>query len=160
MPRPRNGEKPQKGKKSVRWDIDPEILARLTVVQSMMVQKARSWQIANAMGYDVRTALRDMDRVRELQRRESIGEIITLRNESLAQLDEVILRSWESYRAADKPHIKNDCLRVILQAQKQKDEILGTKAPDTIKHTGSLGLTLDPKGLTDDELAAIAAGRG
>ena len=159
MPRPRNGEKPQKGKKSVRWDVDPEILARLTVVQSMMVQRARSWQIAQAMGYTVRTALRDMDRVRELQRREAIGDIVAVRNDNIAQLREVQMRAWEQWRNTDKPNVKNDCLRIIMQAEMHIADILGSKAPANINHTGSVAITYDAKGLTDDELAAIASGR-
>ncbi len=84
------------GKKSVKWDRDPEIMLRLTSVAQLMIRGVSLPQIAQALDVCTRTASRDVRRVRTLWRRQSVREIEELRQGHRARLD------WMFQQALDQ----------------------------------------------------------
>lgn len=143
------------GKKSIRWDQDAEILARLTTVAAMMIQGAKGWQIAEALGYSLRSAYRDIDRVDTMWKREAANSVEQSRVRSIAQYREIQTQAWQQYRSTKK----ESWLRIAMDAQSQIDALEGTRKPVGVDvTTGGEKLTFNAKELTDDELAAIAAG--
>lgn len=149
------------GKKSVRWDQDIEILQRLAVVSTMLLQGARPFQIAESMGTSLRTAFRDIGRVDELNRRAALADIETNRTRSIALLREVQTRAWELYRDSEKTIDKLRALKEARECEEQIAALQGTKKPIGIDVTtkGDKLTGVSAKELSDDELAGIAAGR-
>lgn len=150
------------GKKSVRWDQDIEILQRLAVVSTMLLQGARPFQIAESMGTSLRTAFRDISRVDELNRRAALADIETNRARSIALLREVQTRAWELYRTNDASvRERLAALKEARECEEQIATLQGTKKPIGIDVTtkGDKLTGVSAKELSDDELAGIAAGR-
>jgi hypothetical protein len=149
-----------KGKKAVRWDLDVDILNRLREVASMMKQGATALEISTALAYSYKTALRDVERVRELWRREAKQDIETKRAGSLAQYKEVQMRAWEHYRSAMRENkAVLAILRLIADVEDKIADLEGTKAPRGVDVTsGGQPLRMSAKELSDDDLAAIATG--
>lgn len=75
------------GKKSVRWDRDPDIMFRLTEVAQLMIRGNTLPQIAQELDVSIRTASRDVRRVKTLWRRQAVREIEELRQGHRARLD-------------------------------------------------------------------------
>jgi len=146
----------KKGKKSVVWYEDTDILARLAVVSSMKVQGASPLQISEALGYTLRSAYRDIHRCDELYKRESIEDVMTNRNRSIAQFREIQMRSWEQYRENKK---NLQALRLAAEMEDRIVELQGTRKPIGVDvTTGGESLHRSVRNLTDEELARIAAG--
>jgi hypothetical protein len=144
---------PTKGKKSVRWDQDPEILARLESVAQMMSRGARPWQIAEALDTSLITARRDIRRVRILWNRESKKEIERSRQESLVRIKAVQQQAWARYDAEPKKGYR--WLRLVLECEKQVIDIEGSKAPMKVAPTDPTGKKpYDPADLSDEERLA------
>ncbi|GAB4528457.1 MAG: hypothetical protein OHK0046_47300 [Anaerolineae bacterium] len=141
------------GKKSIRWDNDPEILLRLSSVASLMIQGAKQHQIATTMNVSLDTARRDMKRVRTLWRREAESKIEDARATSIAQFEEVKLQAWKEHRNSSSPREKVAWLRVIMEAESKIIELQGTKSPVLMDVT-TAGKPLEPRAMTDDELLA------
>ena len=149
---------PRKGRRSVPWRQDLAILARLDVVAAMMLRGARSHQIAEAMEYSASTAKRDVNRVKKLWLEETRAGVNESRARSVAQLREVQQRAWQEYdRRANARY-----LRLVIECEKEIVSLEGSRP--------AVGIDLTSKGrelrhltaeeLSDDELAAIAAGGG
>jgi Trp operon repressor len=144
-------------KKSVAWDKDPDILARLNIVASMMNQGAKVHQIASSLACSISTANRDVARVKELWRRASKGEIEDKRAEVLAGLEEIKLLAYDDYRAAKQEKRGGmAALRLALDAQKEIAAVLGVKITN-IDLTSKGEKISDARAWTDDELAALLA---
>ncbi len=140
----------KRNQKRIRWDQDVEILARLEQVASMRIQGAKPYQIATALGVNLRTAHRDISRVEELWRRESVGDIVASRDKSIAQYREIQTQAWERYRNAQK---KAEWLRVVMDAEAKIVELQGTKA------TGQIDVTSKGEkvaSINAEEMLAIA----
>lgn len=121
---------PRKGKRSRRWDRDPDVLMRLESVAQLMLRGAKIWQIAEAMGYSFSTARRDIQRVRKMWATETGHKLGELRDASVAQLREVQLRAWQEY---DKAQRKNPSwLRLIRDCELDIVNLQGTKAPEVL----------------------------
>jgi len=122
----------RKGKKSRPWRGDVDILRRLDVVATMMVQGAQSWQIAEALEVSLKTITRDRRRVRLLWKDKANDEVEECRQESLAQLRSVRMHAWDRYTAKDSDgKVKNSAtwLRIILEAERDIAKLEGTQAP-------------------------------
>lgn len=120
-------------KGSVRWDMDTEILNRLREVANMMIRGAKMLEIAEAFHYSTKTAWRDMQRVRELWRREAQTDIVDKRAKSVAQLEEIKLRAWnEYYKQVQSTREKMAALKIIMDAEAKIADLEGTKAPIVI----------------------------
>jgi transposase len=146
----------KKGKRSVIWYEDTDILARLAIVSSMQVQGASPLQIAEALGVTLRTAYRDIRRCDELRKREYIDDVITNRNRSIAQFREIQMRAWEEYRA-NKKNIQ--ALRLAAEMEDRVVELQGTRKPIAVDMTTKgESLHRPPREMTDDELMRIASG--
>lgn len=121
----------RKGKKNVKWDRDPEILARLETVAQMIVRGARAWQIADSLGVSITTANRDIRRVRTLWSREAKKGVEKARQESIAQVRAVQQQAWMRYDA-DKGLAS---LRLILESERDIVALEGTSAPSGVEIT-------------------------
>ena len=120
----------RKGKKSVSWDQDPEILKRLTRVAEMMLDGKYSWQIAEELRCSLATAKRDIRRVRELWKTISKEKMEDLLGDSLATYTRVQLTAWNQLRR--EPAKAAGLLKVILDAQEKVDKLAGIVKPDTV----------------------------
>jgi hypothetical protein len=147
---------PKKGTRSVRWDRDPEILYRLEQVAMMMTQGASLRMIAEAMDYSHTTAQKDVARVYTLWEKEATEKVERQRLFSINQYRLIQIEAWSVWRNMTKEERKKTVnpLRMIAEAESQIVSLQGTKSPEEI----SLTRKTDPRELTDDELAAIAAG--
>lgn len=142
----------ERKKKAIRWDHDLNILTRLEVVSSMLTQGAKAHQIAEALSYSLRTAHRDIDRVYVLWRRESVNDVIAMRDRSIAQYRSIQTQAWAEWRATKKI----SWLRIAMDAEEKVSELQGTKkiALDLTSKGERMG-GASAKDLTDDQLAAI-----
>jgi hypothetical protein len=113
--------KAQKGKKSVSWRNDPEILARLAQVAEMILKGERPYQIAKKFKSSLSTAKRDVVRVKTIWQEENRADIVDCKNRSVAQYRLIITKAWENYEKNGSPKY----LSVILGAQGKIDEIEG-----------------------------------
>jgi hypothetical protein len=142
------------GKRKIRWDRDPDILARLEGVAQMMIRGGKAWQIADAFDVSLRTANRDIRRVRILWKRESEQSIEKSRQESLAKLRALQQQALTEYdkvarqtfKDRDGKEIKGAKTRGALQwlkfARECEQDIValeGTRAPDKIAPTDPSG---------------------
>lgn len=117
----------RKGKKSLAWDADPEILKRLTSVAEMMIQGKYSWQIAEANKCSIATAKRDVGRVRELWKQAAKEKMDSLLGDSLATYTKVQEEAWSKVKA--NPEKADRFLAVILSAQAAVDKLAGIEKP-------------------------------
>ena len=154
------GAGPRKGRKSIRWDRDPEILYRLEQVAIMHLQTASLRQIAEAMGYSHTTAKKDVERVYTLWQREAAEKVENQRLRSIANYRFVQAEAFSVWRelSADDKKKTFTPLRVVMEAEREIMNLQGTKAPEVLSIKDDD--LFDPKELTDEQLAAIAAGKG
>ena len=144
MAAPKAGQ-PTKNKKSVAWDKDPDILARLAQVATMMNQGALIHQIAAAFDVSISTANRDVARVKTLWRNGPAG------------FEEMRLRAYADYRAAKKENRGGiAALRLALDAQKEIAAVLGVKITNIDLTSKGEKLT-DARSVSDAELVALLA---
>lgn len=152
---------PKAGRKPKRWQEDAEVLARIATVGTMRIQGAKVQDIAQVMGYSIRTAWRDIERWEEVAAEEARGDINQNRNKSIAVLRETQSRAWEQYRHKDAD-IKSRllALKEIRECESEISALQGTKKPIGIDHT-TKGQKVDFNliELTDAQLMAIAIGR-
>lgn len=121
----------RKGKKSIAWDQDPEILKRLTRVAELMLDGKYSWQIAEELRCSIATAKRDIKRVRELWKTISKEKMEDLLGDSLATYNRVQLTAWAQLRA--NPEKAAHLLKVILDAQERVDKLAGIVKPEPVE---------------------------
>jgi hypothetical protein len=143
--------------KSVPWRQDPDILNRLAIVANLMIGGAKVPQIAEALDMNIRTASRDIARVRELWRKAAEQTIEDRRAASLATYNEVKTRLWEEYRrlkTSDKSVV--NVLAQIASVEGEITKIEGTRI-QTIDLTTKGEQIVDPRSLSDDILFARLA---
>lgn len=121
----------RKGKKSIAWDQDPEILKRLTRVAELMLDGKYSWQIAEELRCSIATAKRDIKRVRELWKTTAKEDLEDLYNDSIATYKRAQLTAWNEIRRDPKKAAQ--LLGVILDAQKQKERLSGLIKPEPVE---------------------------
>jgi hypothetical protein len=147
----------QHTKKSIPWREDPDILQRLELVANLMVQGAKTHQVASALGTGLRTASRDMARVRELWKKQSEQTIEDKRAGSVALYREVQTRLWEEYRSlkgAGKSVI--NVLGKIADVEDKITKIEGTQITN-IDVTSKGEQITDPRSMSDDSIFAQLA---
>lgn len=161
MARARTGEAPKKGRIDLPWRKDPEILMRLSSVSKMMIQGARLWQIAQALGYSLGSAKNDADRVRILWKDEASEDVNENRRRSIALLRTVQEEAWVALRAGGDKKPKNPLtLRIIRECESQIMALQGTEAPIKKELTGKgggpieidTGAAIDLTVLSEEEL--------
>jgi hypothetical protein len=148
---------PKKGKKSVRWDRDPEILARLESVNQMMLRGAQRWQIADALDISLRTASRDINRVRILRRRAAERDVEEKVNDSVGQFQAVRQEAWLRYDEIKKanPTAAARWLKLITEATKEIGELWGLRKL-SIELSGPDGGPVEHKGVGLPNLDALS----
>lgn len=132
----------RKGKKSIPFDKDPEILARLAKVAELMLVGAKAFQIAATMNCSLGTAKRDIGRVKQLWKDDARIEIDGFRSAALALYKLVIMRAWEQF-GKNENATKRDCyLTLVVATQKEIDRIQGV-GPLKVDLSGKLDITED-----------------
>lgn len=136
--------KPAKGRKSVPWDQDPEILKRLADVQDQMLRGKKNTEIAASVGVNEATIRRDAQRVAVLLRRRATDDILYLRQRSIALVRMVQREAWESWdqmkQASDDKKLDEDGkvkqelyrgrqLAIVLEGERMVVDLEGTKTP-------------------------------
>jgi hypothetical protein len=128
------GEVLRKGKKSVSFKTDPEILARLTLVSEMMLKGTPAYKIAETLKESLGTAKLDISRVKQLWREESKGKLAIQREAALAQYKLALVTAWDMVEK--NPERADRYLALVLAAQKRIDQLTGTEAPKEIEVGG------------------------
>jgi hypothetical protein len=118
-----------KGKKAISWRRDEAILIRLVSVAEIYLRGGNLLSIARAFNYSLRTAKRDLARVKTLWREQCLADLDDERAEALAQYRLIITRGWADYNKKPSPH----WLRVIMDAQEKIDNIYGNQAPKQVE---------------------------
>ncbi len=147
---------PVRPKKDVRWDEDEEILKRLAVVASMMTQGASTLQIANALSFSIRTAYRDIARVKELWKRKALESVDDSRAASIATYLDIKTEAYAEYRrtkALGKPNL--GCLKIVMEAEANITLLQGSRKPAGIDVTSNGETVGNAIALNDEELAKI-----
>jgi hypothetical protein len=132
----------RKGKKSIAWDRDPEILARLASVAEMLLVGAKPYQIALALNEALSSAKRDVARVKQLWQEEARDEIDTSRNAALAQYKLVLMRAWDEYGKKENAGRKHLFLNIVTSTQKEIDRVQGV-GPQKIDLSGKIDVVED-----------------
>lgn len=81
------------GRRSLPWRNDPVILARLPEVERRHLKGEPNTGIAIVLKVDEITIRRDLERLRELWRERTIGEVVDLKAQALAELEDVRRRA-------------------------------------------------------------------
>lgn len=144
-------------KRSVAWDLDPAILARLEIVADHMSRGKPQHTIARALGISMSTIKRDAARVRELWRRASFKDIDDKRAQSLAQYRKIQATAWEQIRAAerDKRGVVG-LLHLVADIEDKIAKLEGTLVSHVDVTTQGESLK-DAREVSDAELAAVLA---
>lgn len=119
----------KKGKKSVPWYEDPDILLTLDLVDSMDLEGARPYQIARAIGVSWDTAKRYVEHVKELRLMASGTTAKEKKNASIAQWEHIRLHAWSNFRTNKDVKF----LREAANAQHNIDLIEGNHAPKKVE---------------------------
>jgi hypothetical protein len=131
-----SGEILRKGKKSVSYTEDPEILARLSRVAGMLLKGFPAWKIADELKYPIGSAKRDIARVRAIWKKESRNKMTGQRDEALAQYRLAREKAWA---LVDKnPEKAERYLPIVLAAQERIDKLTGAEAPAQITLDGEV----------------------
>jgi len=130
----------RKGKKSVPYYDDPEILKRLALVAENMAKGVPAHEIASVLKCSLGTAKRDIARVRELWRTDAKEAIEFVKEESLNVYRRVQIEAWG--KVEKFPDKSDRYMNVILAAQKEIDRLNGTSVPDPIP-VQPLSVTVD-----------------
>jgi hypothetical protein len=143
-------------KRSIAWDKDPDILARLAVVADMMSQGRRLNQVAAALNVSQHTADRDAARVRELWRRAAMQSIEDKRAQSKAKYEALQAAAWAEYRKAQQKGQSGLAqLRLIAEIEEKINRLDGTIITRVDMTTKGESIA-DPRKLTDSELETLA----
>jgi hypothetical protein len=132
----------RKGKKSLPFDQDAEILARLAVVAEMMLVGAKPFQIASTMDYSLASANRDLARIKQLWKENAREEIDQSRIVALAQYRLVLMRAWEEFGKKGNECRRHLFLNQVLATQREIDRVLGV-GPQKLDLSGSVEVTED-----------------
>jgi hypothetical protein len=120
----------RKGKKSVTWNEDPEILKRLTRVAELMLSGKYAWEIAEENRCSLATAKRDIRRVRDLWAAEAMDKLDSLLGDSLATYQRIMKTAWANI--VRYPEKSAQYLREIRETQKEIDKLGGLVKPETL----------------------------
>jgi len=123
--------------KNIKWDRDPEILARLETVAQMMIQGAQRWQIAQGLGVSLRTAARDMNRVRILWRRNTVEVLEDLRLEHREGIRFIQGQAYDQYLTDRADGYK--WLKLALECERDLVDLDGVNAPLKVAPTDPTG---------------------
>jgi len=132
----------RKGKKSVPYYDDPEILKRLAQVAENMAKGKPAHEIASVLKCSLGTAKRDIARVRELWKADAREAIDYVKEESVNVYRRIQIEAWGKVTStADKA---DRYMMVILSAQKEIDRLNGAGEPDSPQNANvTLGVTVD-----------------
>lgn len=96
---------PRRGVGSVKWDRDPNILARMKEVWRLSVEEALSnHAIAQRLNIDVKTVRVDLKRLETLWQREVGLDTARLRTRKLIELQDLARRGLQAYEE-DRKHV-------------------------------------------------------
>lgn len=123
--------KPRKGKKSVPWNKDPQILQRLAKVEDLDLAGYRVSEIARQLKLSETTIRRDIQRIGILWHERSSADILAMRERSIANFRRLQRLAHEDYGKAppDQQTLRPTCLRVQLDAEKEIVKLQGTQTP-------------------------------
>jgi hypothetical protein len=132
----------RKGKRSIPFDEDPEIMVRLDAVSQMVIAGVKAHNIAATFDYSLASAKRDVARVKQLWNQQAQDGINEARATSLATYREIITRTFEELGKPENAGRKHLLFGVIVAAQKEIDRILGV-GPQSVVVSGSVEVTED-----------------
>jgi len=118
----------RKGKKSLPFSEDPEILSRLSRVASYLLKGLPAFRIAEKLNYPIGSAKRDIARVRQLWKQEAKSKLSSEREAALAQYRLALAKAWEMVDT--RPDKADRYLALVLAAQERIDKLTGAVAPD------------------------------
>ena len=132
----------RKGKKSVPYYDDPEILKRLATVAENMAKGKPAHEIASLLKCSLGTAKRDIARVRELWKADAREAIDYVKEESINVYRRIQIEAWG--QISEKPDKADRYMMVVLAAQKEIDRLNGAGEPDSPQNANVvLGVTVD-----------------
>lgn len=129
--RPHRKPGPVKGKKSVPWEQDPEILVVVERVSQMLLAGARIWQIAAAIQSSMPTAVEYAKRARKLWRDEARDQVKANRDRAVAQLRLLQTKVWAEVNKEDQLDIEK--VRMIRQCEVDIAKLQGTEEPVSVR---------------------------
>ena len=136
---------PRKGRRSVPWRRDLEILARLELVSAMLLRGATVRQIAETLDCSISTAKRDKKRVEKLWLESAQEAVADNRARSIAQFREVQTRAWAQYDDKSSPRY----LRIVVECEKEVVGLQGTRKPIEARLSGADGGPISVKPVFD-----------
>src|SRR3990167_2744148 len=125
-PKPRKNPVTGRGRKTVPWRDDPEILRRLPEVEELVLAGYPNTAIAATLKLSEATIRRDKDRIAELWQELTAGEIEIKRGRSISNLRRLQRLADNEFRS-DQDKTVN--LRLQMDAEKVVIELEGTKTP-------------------------------
>jgi hypothetical protein len=128
----RSGDTERKGKINVPWHEDPEILARLADVATLMNKNRPSYVIAEETGTSIATAKRDMKRVREFWKMDAKERLGYTTEEAIAQYEAIASDARDDLEKAPIS-LKASYYMVILRALERRDKAAGIADPVSIQ---------------------------
>ncbi len=126
----RAGDTRRRGKGSLPWHEDVEILQRLAYVATLMNQNKQSYLIAEKTKVSLATAKRDIARVRELWREDAKARLTNTTDTAIAQYGAIIEKAWQDVLQLPVGHAGAAAyMNIILRAQERMDKVTGIADP-------------------------------
>lgn len=145
----------RKGKKSLNWMNDPEILARLTQVNELILAGYNNVTIASELSLSESTIRRDRKRIAVLWQKEVATNIAEQRGRAIANYRRLQRQADFEFRGTTKKpgDKKVDWIRVQADIEYKIQGLLGTTIPTTqvIKMAGQ-EMENDPRYIPTDQL--------
>jgi hypothetical protein len=140
MPRFKNIQSPdvpasqaqRKGKKSVSFKNDPEILARLVIVGDLMLEGKSAPAIAATLKQPLGTTKRDIARVRQLWREESKEAINSAKVDALNMYKLLIRKAWGKINDVANLATADKFMTIVLRTQARIDKITGLEVENLV----------------------------
>lgn len=151
-PKPSKNPEIDRGRKSVPWREDPEILRRLPDVEELALAGYPNTVIADNLHVSEATVRRDRDRIAELWKETAQGEIEVKRGRSISNLRRLQRLADNEFR---KEQDKTANLRVQMEAERTIIELEGTKTP--VEQTWNLKGDRPLEAMSSTELMKRAA---
>lgn len=115
----------RKGKKSLAWNKDPEILARMERVEALVLAGHSNLAIAKFLKVSEPTVRRDRLRIAQLWRDKVGADIASMRGRSFSQYARIAKQADQQYKITKDPQF----LRIVLETERSIVNLLGTQLP-------------------------------
>lgn len=137
----------RKGKKSVPFQNDPEILKRLAKIAEMMAKGRYAYEMAAELKCSIATAKRDIGRVRELWRMDAREQLASVKEESINVYRRVLIEAWG--KVISDATRADRYMGIILSAQEKIDRLTGAVEPENMNMNVKVDGTIEVKDMDD-----------